>query len=140
MRGRVREQKDLAVRLFNRRVLSGSLAEPFFLAMQADTTVRKTTHDLVGPIGRAVRRDEDFQFLLRIVEGERVFELMSQIALFVVGRDDDGHWWRKLAAPHRLSSKFAEKHQQQRIASVRVRDSYHGDPEDDLDEKPHLSH
>ncbi len=73
----------------NGRVLGCSLAMSFFLAMQAHSACRKAARDLVGAIGGAVGRYDDLEMRLGIIERERVFKFGGEVALLVVGRDDD---------------------------------------------------
>ena len=70
-----------------RRGLAGALGKQ----ERFDDRVVDSVEDLVGPIRRAVRDEDDLEPVARVVELLHVGDLVLEVHLFVVGRDDQGH-------------------------------------------------
>ncbi len=97
--GRVRigEGDDLAARLAHGPVLGGHLASTW-VHDQPDAG-REPLHELVRPVVRGVRGDDELQLVRGVVEREQVLEPPLDHRLLVVGGDDHGHgrldWLRR---------------------------------------------
>src|SRR5262249_6126352 len=126
------EDYDLATRLRDRRVLCGSFPMSLRLPMQFDTTGRETACDLVGPITRAVRRNNDLQFGAGVIECERVFQFGCEISFFVVSRDNDANGRSKSLALDWFRADNAQHAKKQGIPNVSVSDGRRTEPKNYL--------
>jgi hypothetical protein len=93
----VGKDDDLAPQLRHHRVETGGLPAALGLTEQADTAVSELAHDVVGRVGGRIRDDGNLQAIPRVVEGERVLDLVAHHRGFVVGRDHEAD--RGLAGP-----------------------------------------
>ncbi len=89
---------------------------------QLDAAIGKVRDDLVGPIGRRIRDNEDLPPVCRIIDGENPFERgRNDPGLVVDGQHDadpgDGRAWRRLTAP---APQAAHQHQDRGIAEKGV--------------------
>ena len=88
-RVRVGEGEDLAGRLADGPVLGGDLA-PARVHDQPDAGA-EPLDELVRPVVRRVRGDDELQLVRGVVEREQVLEPPLDHRLLVVGGDDHGH-------------------------------------------------
>jgi hypothetical protein len=71
-----------------------------------DRRVVHASEDLVRPVGGAVRDDHDLEAIARVVELAEIRELVREVTLLVVGRDDERHR-RQLAVAERQAAALA---------------------------------
>ena len=114
-------------------VSSGSVwLRPAVLPRRSFCRIRRTPvggelpDDLVGAVVRAVRDDDDFAPVRRVVERQRVLELGADDVGLVVGRDHEAHRRRDVGLAHRpWPAHRDEQPQQQRIAHDDVGEHQH---------------
>ena len=89
-RVRVREGDDLAGRLAYGAILCRDLAAAWAVEEpDARLACGDCLDELVRPVGRGVRGDDDLEAVGRVVEREEVLEATLDHRLLVVGGDDD---------------------------------------------------
>ena len=117
---RVGEREDLARGLADRAMLRSDL--PLARALQElDAGILRCdlADERIGEVGRAVRRDDDLELLLRVVERERVLDAPADHRLLVVGRDDERDRRRSVGLADRPGPDAREDAHRERIAGVR---------------------
>src|SRR5207237_6913969 len=80
---------DLAGRVLDGMVLRDRLPVAAAEREQLRPVAALRADDLLGPVARAVGDDEDLEPVRRVLERERVRELLRDRALLVVRRDDE---------------------------------------------------
>jgi hypothetical protein len=117
----VGEDHYLAARALDGCVQAQRLAAAFAHAQQLDAACGIAGGDLVGAVAGCVRDDHDLQLGRRIVERERVHDLLRDDALLVVSRDHQRNRGLQLSVAHRTRAAEPGNQPQERwIADVNV--------------------
>ena len=88
--------------------------------------------ELVRPVGRAVRGDDDLEALARVVEREQVLEPPRDDRLLVVRRDDERDRRLDLPPRDRPRAEPREQPHRRRVPRVRPRERPQRAPEERL--------
>ena len=113
----VGEHQDVSPSRRDGRVLRQRLPAPPLDPQQADAG-RELPHDLVGPVRRAVRRDDHLEAVGGIVARESLFELPPDVPLLVVRTDDERDRRLDCAPVHRPPAHHRHRPQHHGVADV----------------------
>ncbi len=128
---RVRERDDVDVGERSHRVVLGVDLAAARRAHELDAAVREAAHDLVRPVARGVRGDEDAQAIARVVERERVLELALDHVVLVVGGDHERDARPEaLVRARRARPQPRQRRDEQRVQRVRPDERGEREPED----------
>ena len=127
---RVRERHDLARRPAHGSVLGRDLALARALQqLHARVLGCDLADDPVREVGRTVRRDDDLEPVLRVVESERVLDPPPDDRLLVVRGDHEGDGRRLVGLPYGPWPNAREHAHRERVPGVRPRQGAQRAPE-----------
>ena len=124
---RVREGDDLGLRLAHGVILRGDLAA----ARIADDAGARSLGELLGLVRGCVRRDDEPQLVVGVVERAQVCDPPLDHGCLVVSRHDDGHGRPDLGLSNTPLTDARERRDGRRIARVRPHERRECDPERD---------
>ena len=129
-RVRVGEGDDLGVGLAHGAVLRGHLAAT--IVDDQPHARRESLDELVRPVGRRIRGDDELELLGGVVEREQVLEPPLDDRLLVVRGDDHADRRLDCVAAHATSPQARERRGSDGVAHMRPEERAHRGPEDDL--------
>ena len=126
---RIGENEDLAMRRLNRGFQRCTFADPA-RGDQTHVLVAIGRNDLVSPVSRAVRDDDELTPIRGVIERQKVLDAIADHVRLVVSRDDDAHRRRDVRAGIRARAQAGAEHRQHRHTRVRDPEDGRREPED----------
>ncbi len=114
-----RRRRCRAVTLLMPSLIVTDLAAAWIQLEQPDARC-EPPHDAIGVVDGSVRRHDDVEPILRVIQRERVLQLGRDHRLFIVGRDEHADVGFDCGARHRPVGEPANDREQRRVREVHI--------------------